>query len=94
MSNKRHHAEWLSLLEVSGSFLSLPVLENVFPQGLNAHDADHMRRLRTAIEKWATNQTGYRPDPAIHRAWIQFILKETLGLPTKKRGQDSLFCVL
>jgi hypothetical protein len=26
MSIARHHAEWLSLLDVSGPFLSLPVL--------------------------------------------------------------------
>lgn len=81
MSSKKHHAEWLSLVEVSGPFLSLPVLEKVFPQLLDKHDADHMRRLRTAFEEWETNQTGHRPDPAIHRAWVQFVLKETLTLP-------------
>ena len=26
MSNKRHHAEWLSLVEVSGPFLTMPVV--------------------------------------------------------------------
>lgn len=32
MSIARHHAEWLSLIEVSGPFLSLPVLLRVFPR--------------------------------------------------------------
>jgi len=39
MSIARHHAEWLSLLEISGPFLSMPVLLRAFPQGLDALDA-------------------------------------------------------
>ena len=80
-SNKRLHAEWLSLVEVSGPFLSTPVLERVFPQGLDAHDPDLYRTLRLAFEEWEENQEGTRPNPAIHSAWIKFVLKETLGLP-------------
>ena len=38
MSIARHHAEWLPLVEVSGPFLSMPVLLEAFPQGLEAHD--------------------------------------------------------
>jgi hypothetical protein len=30
MSIARHHAEWLSLIETSGPFLSLPVLDMDF----------------------------------------------------------------
>jgi hypothetical protein len=81
MSNKRHHAEWLSLVEVSGPFLTMPVIEKVFPQGLDAHDPEHYRNLRLAFEEWEDNQQSRRPNPAIHHAWIQFVLKETLGLP-------------
>ena len=40
MSIARHHAEWLSLLEISGPFLSMPVLMRVFPQGLEEDDPD------------------------------------------------------
>lgn len=79
MSTPRHHAEWLSLVEVSGPFLSMPVLLRVFPQGLDAHDPDHARNLRLAHEEWEDDQGGLRPDPAIHRAWIRFILTQTLG---------------
>ncbi len=43
MSIARHHAEWLSLLEVSGPFLSMPVLLRVFPQGLDAHEPELSR---------------------------------------------------
>jgi len=77
----RHHAEWLSLVEASGPFVSLPVLLQAFPQGLEAHDPDHLRRLKLAYDEWQDNQQGSRPDPAIHRAWVAFVLTETLALP-------------
>src|SRR4249920_4167234 len=71
MSITRHHNEWLSLVPNSGPFLSLPVLAQAFPQGLDAHDADHARRLRMAFDEWDDNQLGHRPDPGIHREWIK-----------------------
>ncbi len=58
MSIARHHAEWLSLLEVSGPFLSMPVLLRVFPQGLDAHEPELSRFLRMAYDEWADNQAG------------------------------------
>ena len=73
-----HHAEWLSLIEVSGPFLSLPVLSRAFPQGLDAHDPDHARSLRLAYEEWRDNIGGLRPDPAIHTAWLHYVLRFTL----------------
>lgn len=79
MSTKRHHADWLSLVEVSGPFLSMPVLEKVFPQGLDAHDADHSRLLRLAHDEWEDNQSGLKPTAALHGAWIKFVLQQTLG---------------
>ena len=79
MSIARHHAEWLSLVEVSGPFLSMPVLLRVFPQGLNGHDAELSRTVRQALEEWQDNQQGLRPDPAIHRAWVRFVLRDLLG---------------
>src|SRR5713101_2475168 len=81
MSIARHHAEWLSLVEVSGPFLTMPVLQKAFPQGLDAHDPEHFAMLRAAYEEWDENQTGYRPSAAIHNAWIKFVLSQTLGLP-------------
>ncbi|RLT21032.1 MAG: restriction endonuclease, partial [Planctomycetota bacterium] len=78
MSITRHHNEWLSLVPNSGPFLSLPVLAQAFPQGLDAHDADHARRLRMAFDEWDDNQLGKRPDSGLHRAWMKFVLTETL----------------
>jgi len=81
MPSSRHHTEWLSLIEVSGPFLSVPVLERVFPQGLDAHDPDHVRVLRLAFDEWEDDRDSESPRPAIHREWIRFLLRETLELP-------------
>src|SRR4051794_6347635 len=77
MSIARHHAEWLSLVEQSGPFLSLPVLLRVLPQGLDAHDPDHQRQLKLAHQEWREACDA----PAIHRAWVRFVLTETLEVP-------------
>ena len=58
MSIAKFHAEWLSLLEISGPFLSLPVLKKVFPQGLDPHDSDHFRVLRQVHEEWDAKIRG------------------------------------
>ena len=73
MPSSRHHSEWLSLIEVSGSFLSVPVLNRVFPQGLDAHDPDHVRVSRPAFDEWKDDTDSDLPGPAIHREWIRFV---------------------
>ena len=84
MSIARHHAEWLSLMETSGPFLSLAVLLRVFPQELDGLNTDTARRLRLAFEEWEENEQHSRPDPAIHQAWIRFVLTEALGFPANE----------
>ena len=79
MPTSRHHTEWLSLIEVSGPFLSVPVLDRVFPQGLDPHDPDHVRVLKLAFEEWEDDRDSDRPRPAIHREWIRFVIRQTLG---------------
>src|SRR5258708_16082733 len=81
MSIARHHVEWLSLIEVSGPFLSMPVLMRVFPQGLDAHDPELSRTLRMVYDEWADNQLGARPDPAIHPQCLRFVLANVLEMP-------------
>ena len=52
MKNISMHTEWLSLVEISGPFLAIPVLERVFPQGFEATDARSRKLLRSAYEEW------------------------------------------
>lgn len=80
MSIARHHAEWLSLVPVSGPFLSLPVLMEAFNTGLEPHDPDHVRLLRQEFTKWQEALESRKADPSSHRAWIKFVLSSTLDL--------------
>lgn len=82
MSAARHHAEWLNLVPASGPFLSMKVLLDVFPEGLDkrADDSDLRANLRLAHEEWLDDQGGLKPDEAIHQAWIRFVLREALEL--------------
>ena len=80
MSTARHHAEWLSLVETSGPFLSMPVLLRVFPQGLEQRDAAKAARLREAYEDWL--ERGAKM-PAVHHAWIHHVLTGMLEYPTE-----------
>ncbi len=87
----RHHAEWLSLIEVSGPFLTLPVLVRVFPQGLPKVDVKKLGRLRAAYEEWATAQEAAVPGAdGIHAAWVELILREILEFDgqTLRSGDD------
>ncbi len=78
----QHHTEWLSLLEISGSFLSMPVLQKYFQYGLpQPTDEQETRRLlRRAYEEWRDSQLGVQSDPGLHRAWVRFVLTQVLGL--------------
>lgn len=77
MSVARHHAEWLQLVEVSGPFLSLPVLLRVFPQQLDTLDEGVSRDTRLAFAEWEDAEG----DRAVHHAWLQFVLGRILSLP-------------
>jgi hypothetical protein len=74
----RHHVEWLQLVDVSGPFLSLSVLVETFPQGLDADDPEVAERLRQAVSEWQANEELRRPDPAIHREFLRLVLREVL----------------
>lgn len=78
----RHHAEWLSLLEISGPFLSMPVLLTIFPQGLDDYPPEEARSLRADYEYWKENavQAG---DTATHTAWVRLVLESMLGYTPK-----------
>src|SRR5687768_15291784 len=66
------HRNWLSLVDVSGPFLSLPVLRATWPS-LDALDKATRDRLRLEHTTWqADTHTG-------QRAWIGYVLGELLG---------------
>ncbi|WP_265264041.1 Eco57I restriction-modification methylase domain-containing protein [Spirulina subsalsa] len=77
MSIARHHAEWLSLLDIVGPFITMEVLLEVFPQGLAKHDPEHFALLKQAYQEWLLN----RRDEQIHRVWVEWVLENTLDYP-------------
>ena len=80
-----HHAEWLRLVAADGPFLSVPVLTGAFGTGLDPHNAEHAGRLRIAHEEWE-EAAGTAEDEVLHRAWVKFVLEETLGHETLAEG--------
>lgn len=85
MSVTRHHADWLSLIEVSGPFVSLPVLQKVFPQGLEGRDPAQAKVLRAAYEEWQDNPTA----PGKQRAWVMHVLTSVLGYPENQIAEGQ-----
>ena len=83
MSIPRHHTEWLSLIPVSGGFLSLPVLLKEFPQGLDAHDPELFRLLRQEYADWRLAVDKRSADPAPQRHWVKFVLQGVLDLDSQ-----------
>ena len=77
MSTTRHHADWLSLVEVSGPFVSLPVLTRVFSEGLPRLEPATTKLLRSAYEEWQDNSSA----PGKQRAWVMHVLTSLLGYP-------------
>jgi hypothetical protein len=73
--------EWLNLIEVSGPFLAVPVLRDVFPQGLEALPSGRPQRLRRTYEEWREAVDMDDLDlPALHGAWIDDVLLTALEM--------------
>lgn len=79
MTNPSRHTEWLSLVEVSGPFLAVPVLEKAFPQGLDVVETPKRQRLRAAYEEWCDAVDDDDPLLAdLHREWVRLVFTEIL----------------
>lgn len=64
------HKDWLSLVEVSGPFLSLPVLRTAWPS-LDA--LENKPALRSAHANWLADPVDGQ------RAWLEYVLGDLLG---------------
>ena len=68
------------MIEVSGPFLSLPVLVQRLPEGMGVHDPEHAKALRQEYGEWDEDQNSDLPDSANHRQWIDWVLRNNLDL--------------
>lgn len=87
MSTTSVHDDWLSLIEISGPFLAVPVLKEAFPQGLEELDGTKRKRLRQAYEEW---REALELDDAqfaeLHVAWIDEVLSRGLEFDEDSKG--------
>ncbi len=87
MSAPSVHDDWLSLIEISGPFLAVPVLKEAFPQGLEELNGIKRKRLRQAYEEWreALELEDAQFDE-LHMAWIDEVLSRGLELDEDGKG--------
>lgn len=87
MVTQAQHHDWLSLVEISGPFLAVPVLKEAFPQGLEELDAAKRKRLRQAYDEWREAlETDDLRFAELHTAWIDEVLSRGLELDDAGRG--------
>ena len=81
------HDDWLSLIEISGPFLAVPVLKEAFPQGLEELEGIKRKRLRQAYEEWREALESEDEQFAeLHVAWIDEVLSRGLELDEDGKG--------
>ncbi|MFJ9059232.1 Eco57I restriction-modification methylase domain-containing protein [Streptomyces sp. NPDC102409] len=71
LDGRRQHQEWLDLTEVSGPFLTMPVLRRAWPQ-LDALEKDERARLRAHHADWQNDTTAGRDE------WVAHLLRSLL----------------
>lgn len=87
MSAPSVHDDWLSLIEISGPFLAVPVLKEVFPQGLEELNGIKRKRLRQAYEEWREAlELEDAQFAELHVAWIDEVLSHGLELDEDGKG--------
>ncbi|WP_418642106.1 hypothetical protein ACNUDM_05055 [Vibrio chaetopteri] len=85
------HADWLSLIEVSGPFLAEPILNQAFPQGLEKLDLVKKRQFRQTYDEWREVIDSDAPEDLqikdkIHQQWTNWVLKFGLELDEDEDG--------
>lgn len=87
MSSNNIHYDWLSLIEISGPFLAVPVLKEAFPQGLEELDGIKRKRLRQAYEEWSEALELEDVQFAeLHAAWTDEVLSRGLEFNEDGKG--------
>ena len=83
------HAEWLSLIEISGAFLAEPILDQAFPQGLEGLGASKKQAFRQTYDEWREAQdTEDEFQAKLHQEWINWVLKFGLEWDEVGDGED------
>ncbi len=76
--------EWISLLDISGPFLSLNCLNKALPMGLDALPKGLRGQFQLAYEEWFAEENA-----AIHSTWINWVLTAVLEFDDEVLLQGS-----
>lgn len=91
MADLSQHAEWQSLIDTTGPFLAVGVLEQAFPQGLDKVATGVRQRIRSAYEEW--REAVDEGDPQLellHKEWLKLVLEELLEYDDSILKSDGL----
>ena len=73
------HIEWLNLVEKTGPFLAVGVLDEAFPQGLEKIETRRRQRVRSAYDEWRDAVDDGDPQlDKLNREWVRLVLEELL----------------
>lgn len=73
------HIAWLNLVEKTGPFLAVGVLDEAFPQGLEKVETRRRQRVRSAYDEWRDAVDDGDPQlDGLHREWVRLVLEELL----------------
>jgi hypothetical protein len=87
MSQFPQHHDWLSLIEISGPFLAVPVLKEAFAQGLEELAGTKLKRVRQAYDEWREAlELEDAQFAELHVAWIDEVLSHGLELDEDNKG--------
>lgn len=82
----QQHRQWLELVDTEGPFLSVPVITEVYPQGMPALKRDRREALRAAKpafdrawDAWDKNRQALGAYREARDAWVSAVLVEVLG---------------
>ncbi|CAM2982720.1 Eco57I restriction-modification methylase domain-containing protein [Rariglobus hedericola] len=86
------HITWLNLVEKTGPFLAVSVLDEAFPQGLEKVETRRRQRVRSAYDEWRDAVDAEDAElAALHREWVRLILEELLEYDAAMlRADDQL----
>lgn len=78
------HADWLGLLEPQGQFLTLPVVREAFPGGLDRVTAVTRDQVRDRLSELADGGAGAQT------GWLEYVFRDLLGWGQRLRSGPAV----
>ena len=79
MFQNYQYYEWLNLIELNGPFLAVPVLKEVFPQGLDSIATPERQLVKQAYREWSDAvEENDELLNALHREWVTLVMQRAL----------------